>query len=84
MLKYLKQFKGQDDWEEIDHDAALATLLTTFRDCDMTRDMLTIPNWIPCRFSTIQVRFGDVVAMPGLTCLLPMDKEYDENGNRLN
>jgi len=83
MLKYLKQFKGQENWEEISHDAALATLLTTFKDSDMTRDMLTIPNWIPCRFSTIQVRDDNRVAMPGLTCLLPMGYEYDESGNRI-
>ena len=85
MLKYLKQYKGEDNWEEIDFDTALATVLNTFRDCDMVRDMLTIPNWIPCRFSTIRiVKDGTIASMPGLSCMVPPDSEYDESGNRLN
>ena len=83
MLEFRRKYHDEKDWETIDHDEALNTLLTTFKDNDMTRDMLTVPNWIPCRFATIQVKKDGMVLMPGLSCALPPENRYDDNGNRL-
>ena len=87
-LKYYKQNVDSDEKREITYEEALNTLLTTYRDNDMTRDMLTLANEIPCRFSTVYVKeineYGTMVPMAGLRSLLPMDAEYDDDGNRLN
>ena len=83
MKYYRHELDDYTKSEEITYDRALAILLTTYRDNDMTRDMLTIPNQIPCRYSRVSVRDGDMVSMAGLYCLLPMGNEYDEDGNRI-
>ena len=89
-LKYYKRMADDTNRKEITYEEALNTLLTTYRDNDMTRDMLTIPNEIPCRFSFVYVEndpeHGTMVTMPGLKCrtMQPMDIEYDDDGNRLN
>ena len=73
-----------DDGKEITYDEALNILLTTYRDNDMTRDMLTLPNRIMCRFSTIDVKDGSgLIPMAGLYNLLPNDMDYDDDGNRV-
>ena len=88
VLKYYKRYHSKDGREEIGKDEALATLLTTYRDNDMTRDMLTIPNNIVCRWSTVYVEEimdngRAMVLMSGLQNELPMGVEYDEDGNRV-
>lgn len=55
-LKYFKQFRGVNTPKvEISHDEALKVLLGSYRDNDMTREMLTMPNEIPCMCSTVYV-----------------------------
>lgn len=88
MLKYYKRMKDEDKREEISHDEALNVLFGSFRDNDMTRDMLTIPNRIICQFSEIEVvddrGNNDIrVLMAGLCNMLPMDTAYDDNGMRI-
>lgn len=87
-LKYFKRYHTDDGRKEITYEQALDTLLTTYRDNDMTRDMLTIPNNIICRFSTVYVEDHPengmvMVLMAGLQNNLPMGAEYDEEGNRI-
>lgn len=88
MLRYYKRFYDRDDAVEIGYDEALDTLLTTYKDNDMTRDMLKIVNRIQCRFSeiTIENDCGDgnaVVLMAGMYNMLPLGEAYDDDGNRL-
>lgn len=86
-MVYERKMVDSDEWERIPYDEALKTVLGTFRDNDMTRDMLTIPNMIQCQYSTIQVKEpvkGNFkVLMAGLVNQVPMDTEYDEDGNRI-
>lgn len=83
-----KQFKDGSPAFEVSYEKALDTLLTTYRDCDMTRDMLKTGNLIMCRFSVIRVyevtEWGRLTSMPGLYNLTPDDARYDDDGNRLN
>lgn len=85
-LKYRKQYIGKSEWTDITYEDALYTLLGAWRDCDMTRDMLSIVNRIRCMYATIEVYEDDngitKVLMAGLCNLVPMDVEYDDNGNR--
>ena len=71
-MKYLKKFRDSDEWKEIDYDLALRTVLSTYNDNEEVRSMLTIGNYIPCRFSEIRI-FDDegLTAMPGAMCLIP-------------
>lgn len=79
-MKYLKCFKTEEQWEEIDYDRALWTVLGTYKDNDATRAMLTIGNLIPCRFSDIRVYDDNgLTAMPGLYNLLPDGVTWPEN-----
>lgn len=55
MLKYFKTYYEGDQKTEITYDEALNIMIGTWKDNDMTRDMLTIPNRIQCRFSRIDV-----------------------------
>ncbi len=73
-MKYFKRMKGEDEWKEVNYDTALWTLLTTYKDNDMTRAMLTVGNLIPCAWSEIRVYNDDgLTAMAGLSNLLPED-----------
>ena len=90
MLKYYKYPRpyNPDTREEITKDEALHILLGTFKDCDMTRDLLTRVNRIECMYSTVEVEKVDengrhMVLMAGLANELPRDVEYDDNGNRI-
>ena len=47
-LKYFKRYHTGGKADEITYEQALNTLLNDYRDNDMTRDMLTIPNNIRC------------------------------------
>ena len=81
MLRYYKRFKGEDTEKEITREDALRTLLGTYRDNDMTRDMLTVQNYIETRFSFIRVDDPEnpLKPMPGLWNILPDGVEYDED-----
>ena len=75
--------------KKIDYARALEILLSTYKDNDMTRDMLTIPNSIECRFSRVDVeepsQYGfNMVSVPGMRNLLPSDAQYDDNGKRIS
>lgn len=91
MLKFFKRYYDKvSDMVEITKEEAKATLLTTYRDNDMTDDMLTIPNVIQCRCSEVVVKDVDEtgrrparVLMPGLYNVLPMNNVYDDNGMRI-
>lgn len=86
-LKYFKRYQGKEERKEISYAEALDTLLTTYRDNQMTRDMLSIPNNIQCRFSTVYVEDYSgprpMVLMSGLFNMLPDEFEYDDDGNRI-
>lgn len=86
-LKYFKRYYDKEERKEITYDEALDTLLTTYRDNDMTRDMLSTVNNIQCRFSTVYVEDHStkipMVLMSGLWNMLPDGIEYDDNGNRI-
>ena len=56
MLTFLRQRVGEDGYTEISKDEALSSLLTTYKDNDITRDMLNHPGSIPYRFGEIIVR----------------------------
>lgn len=81
-MRYYKTLKGESERKEITRDEALNLLLGCYRDNDMTRDMLSIPNHIDTPYSIIDVVSDDgMAAMAGLWNLLP-DVAYDEKGNR--
>ena len=86
MLRYFRN-DGKGGVRELNYEEALGIVLGTYKDNDMTRDMLTVPNWIPCRFSTIAVKEEKdgrmMTLMPGYVCDVPHGNEYDEEGNRL-
>ena len=83
-MKYFRVDYVTGEKKEISYEQALDIMLTTWKDTEMTRDMLSIGNCIQCRFSTVRVLTDDgMTAMPGLYNLLPMGAEYDDNGNRI-
>lgn len=86
-MLYFKQYKTREARKQITEEEALKTLLSTYHDNDMTRDMLTIPNRIACVFSTVEVEDDSttphMVAAAGVYNLLPMDAVYDDDGNRV-
>ena len=87
MLKFLKSFKDNSEVKEITYEEALDTLLTTYKDNDMTRDMLTIVNNIDCRFSWVFVHDvtdnGELCLIPGACNYIPDNFCYDDDGNRV-
>lgn len=83
MMKFYRVDYATEERKEITREKALDIVLGTFRDCDMTRDMLTLPNRIKCQYSQIDVESVDeagrvMVAMPGCYNLVPIDARYDE------
>ena len=54
-LKYRKWYKGTFERFSVTYDEALRTLLGTYKDNDITREMLTVVGEIPCMFSVIEV-----------------------------
>ena len=80
MMRYYKRMKDETEEFEITYDEALRTLLGTWRDSDLTRDMLTIQNNIVCMYSFIRVDDPDskLKPMPGLWNIAPDGVEYDE------
>lgn len=84
---HLKYFRiPKDDFKaktEITYGEALHIMLGTWKDNKYTRAMLTIPNWIDCRWSYISVDdYTDpdhpMVLMAGLANMLPLGMEYEE------
>lgn len=47
MLKFSRQRVGEMDYTEISYDEALKSLLTTYKDNDITREMLSTTGSIP-------------------------------------
>lgn len=73
-----------DRGTEISYEKALDICLGTWRDNDMTRDMLSIPNRIGCQYGYITSQSEDgMVLMAGLWNIVPMRIEYDKNGNHV-
>ena len=56
MLTFLRQRVGEDEYTEISKEEALHSLLTTYKDNEITRDMLNTTGTIPYRFGEIIVR----------------------------
>lgn len=88
MLKYYRKGKESGQKEEITYQKALDIVLSSYRDNDMSRDMLTLPNRIMCRYSEVIVEDdqgnGNIrVLMAGLCNMLPDDVEYNDDGMRL-
>lgn len=88
MLKYYRTAKGSDLNEEITYEKALDIVLGSYRNNDMSRDMLTLPNRIPCQFSDVIVEDhkenGMVMVLKvGMYGALPDGIDYDDAGNRL-
>lgn len=89
MLKYYKVIKSTkiNYLEPISYEEALTTVLGSYKDNDMTRDMFMIPNRIMCRYSEIEVQSiidgHTFVAVPGAYNLLPDNAFYDDEGCRL-
>lgn len=54
-MVYRKRYADSDEWNDVTYEQALSTLLTTYKDNDITREMLTVEGIIPCRFSDIEV-----------------------------
>ncbi len=87
-LEYIKYPKDGTEKRNISMSEALEVVYGSYGDTDMSRDMLSIPNRIPCRFSEIEVvgvtdGGHKLVPMAGLEFLVPDGAEYDEKGNRL-
>ena len=89
-LRYFKKYIDSDEKKEITYEEALKTLLTTYKDNDITRDMLTELDEIPCRLSTVFVEkesntndkfnVGDKVIADGLVCEIVDAGEDIEDG----
>lgn len=81
----MRYFKEYEDGEliPVSKREALETVLCNYKDNDMARDMLTIPNRILTKYCTIHVKSDDgMIAMAGLYNLLPEDAEYTPEGKR--
>lgn len=86
-MKYFKIDTGTIEKREITYDRALDIVLSCYRDNDMSRDMLTIPNNIIVSTGYIKVikksQWGDVCLMPGYWNNTPKGVEYDDEGKRI-
>ena len=56
MLVFLRQRVGEMDYTEVSRDEALNSLLTTYKDNAITRDMLKTAGSIPYRYGEILVK----------------------------
>jgi len=88
VLKYFRKRHDEAEYTEVSYEEALHSLLTTFKDNDITRDWLTVANYLPYRFGVISVHecYGngyEMTLMAGLSHMSPMGAEYDDNGNRI-
>ena len=79
---YIKVSKLDNSKKVISAKEAIDDLLSVYKDNDMSRDMLTIPNRIDLRTSILEVAVdGDRLVEEGMN-LLPEEFCYDDNGNR--
>ena len=90
-MKYYKHYyeSPRKDPVEVSCEEALRTVLGVYRDCDMSRDMLTVTNRIRTKFCDVLVEDETkavngkcLVLMAGYYNALPMQYRYDEDGNR--
>lgn len=71
-MVYKERLYDSENWEEITYEEALKIVLRTYPDNKEVRSMLTIGNYIPCRFSAIRIYNDEgMTAMAGLQCLIP-------------
>lgn len=71
-MKYMKKFRGEENWTEVSYDDALYSVLGSYNDTAEVRSMLTIGNYIPCLFAEIRVYDDNgMTSMAGLSCLIP-------------
>lgn len=87
-MKYFRIDYVTGEKKEISYDQALEIMLGTWKDTEMTRDMLSIVNRIECRYSTIEAEDPAEgkqtrALKAGLCNMLPNGVEYDDNGNRI-
>ena len=74
--------------KELSYDEALNAMLSSYKDCDMTKDMLTLPNNIRLNFgfwlgvSEYIDEHSHTCLMAGLWNMLPNGVAYDDEGNR--
>ena len=54
-MKYLKCFKGKDEWKEVTYEKALDTVLGSYKDNAEVRNLLQVEGEIPCMFAVIKV-----------------------------
>ena len=82
-MKYMIITRETAERRLVDYDEALRIALGSYKDNDMTRDMLTIPNNVQCVFSTILIREdnGDFEKPIGAYNLTPEGISYDIHGN---
>ena len=82
-MKYFRQYYNDTEKKEIGYEEALNLVLGSYKDNDMTRDMLTIPNRINLMFgSTLTVENDDgMVLAAGLYNQIPNEFGYDDEGN---
>lgn len=86
--RYFKTYQTVDGEERIgiSYPEALWAVLGTYRENDMSMDMLDIPNHILCRYSVIDVEVlkdGEFVKAPEGNYNLNGDAVYDEYGGRI-
>lgn len=85
MRYYLKETDGNKT--EISYLEALRLVAGIFEDCQMVRDMLSIPNRIPALgYSYVLVKdeeHPEMIPIPGSFCLVPDGYAYDKFGKRL-
>lgn len=56
MITFLRMRVGEDGYTEVSKEEALHSLLTTYKDNQITRDMLKETGTIPYRFGEIIVK----------------------------
>ena len=86
-LRYFMRWKEDGQETEVSKEEALEALLTIYKDTDVTRDMLTLPNRIQGVYWDMVVkRECDgtfMVLIPGLWNQTPVGVRYDDNGMRI-
>lgn len=84
-MKYRVINKENGKHRDVTYEEALRIALGSYRDNDMTRDMLTIRNNIDCMASQILVREeADRFGIPaGMFNQVPTGIAYDESGMRV-
>ena len=86
-LEYTYHYPDDTPSKDIAYEEALDIALGTWKDNDMTRDMLMIPNNIQLKTGsyisiTGETKYGRLALMAGLWNRLPDGVVYDDEGNR--